>query len=836
MKEGEKQEKEGLMIGFISNGMVPTKWMMRINELGAGIPSGMFWKFCWYEGKDYKEKGGYAKARQKVVEQARNNNSKYLMFLDTDVFPPPDVITKLMSHNKPITCGIYYMKSSPAQPVIFKKMGSGPYWDFPVEELIEIDGSGLGCTLIDMDVFDKFEEKGLPFFDENWLHVKEDGSKVRVKVGEDHYFFIKAKELGYQTYCDTSILCDHLDTNTGVIFPGEEEVTKIRERVLKKKGQGQIIDKEKILFDLDPDKKTIVFYNATPSEFSGDELERRGVGGSEGDIINLAKIFAKQYNVIVFCNCPRQGIFDGVRYVHAENTEWMKKFKTDLFVASRNTHLLADVNFKEYFNVEKVCLWTHDLAESYVFDKLPKALPNIDRIFTLTKWHTDNIRARFRDITEDKWFNARNGVDVELYKDEVERNPFKLIYSSTPFRGLDVLLEVFPMIKSMVPQAELHIFSSMKVYGNHNMDEDKKFQELYEKAQKIEGITYHGTVTRRELAKHMKESAVLAYPNHYPETCCITAMEAVTAGTPIVSSNLAALPEIVPPGCGFLIDGDSHSEPYKKAFIEKVVELLKNKDIWYEMHNACKGHDFSWDTISKEWVKEFFPDDVNKFAKSVTEKPKLKMEKAVQTNRDNINTPEYWDRQYKFEDDKGIDQRSDPRRWNLLADKIKDGDTVLDYGCAKGEFLSFLKTKLPKSSFYGVDFSRYAIEQGMKRDSDLRLTNNIQGLGMEMRDHYFDVITSQHVIEHFDDPSQFIRDMRQLLVKDGTLMLVIPLNDDWIEHVTIWQISDVMDLLNKFDCTYQLHHRKLTIRKAANNKDYVEEIIAYIKFNSGDTK
>jgi len=894
-KMEEKQEKQGLMIGFITDGMVPAKWMMRMNELGSGTPSGIFWKYCWYEGRGYKQHGGYAKARQKVVDQARANNARWLFFVDTDVFPPQDAITRLMAHDKKIVTGIYYMKTHPPQPVIFQKLGDGPYWNFPVEELVEIEGAGLGCTLIDMEVFDEFERQGISFFDENWVHTKPDGSKVKVKVGEDHWFFMKAKELGFQPYCDTSVLCDHMEFANGAIFPGEEEVEKIRQKILKKKNRKDIIDKEKELFGLDHEKKTIVFYNATPAEFSGDELEKRGVGGSEGDIINLAKRFAKHFNVVVFCKCPRPGVYDGVHYVHYEQTEFMKKFKTDLFVSSRNTQLLADLDFKEYFNIDKVCLWTHDLAESYVFDKLPKALPNIDRIFTLTKWHRDNIRARFRDVPESKYFQARNGVDVDLYKGDIERNPYKLIYSSTPFRGLDVLLEVFPQIKKFVPEAELHVFSSMKVYNNKNIEEDKKWEHLYKKAKETDGVVYHGTVTRKELAKHMKSSAVLAYPNHYPETMCITAAEAVVAGTPIVTSNKAALPETIPKGCAILINGDAHTEEYKKEFVNAVVGILQNKALWEEMHNACKGYEipFSWEVISKEWVKEFFPEELDSYSKKLellhligdgnapvcvdfangedktvinnhivdtNEKVKKKKEckpcsinikepenkrvkiakekgwdeklvKYREDNNGNLNTQEYWDNQYKYENEKGLDQRTDKDRWDIMSKHIKDGDTILDYGCGLGEFLLYIDKKKPLSPLYGIDISPYALKVAEERLPRIRTTTSIEGLPHDLKKNYFDVISCQHVIEHFDNPEKLISVLSELLTKDGKLILVVPINDDeWIEHQKVWQVQDIVKLLDKFNCTYTIKHRKETIRRKQDGS-FVEEAIVIISFD-----
>jgi glycosyltransferase involved in cell wall biosynthesis/2-polyprenyl-3-methyl-5-hydroxy-6-metoxy-1,4-benzoquinol methylase len=817
-KMEKKQEKKGLFIGFITDGMILAKWMMRLNELSHGIPAGMYWRYVWYEGRGYKDDGGYARARQKVVDQARAQNAKWLFFIDSDVFPPPETITKLMSHGKQITTGIYYMKSSPAQPVIFKEMGDGPYWDFPLESLIEIGGAGLGCTLIDMDVFDAFDKAGLAYFQENWIHTKPDGNKVKVAVGEDHWFFIKSKELGFQPYCDTSILCDHIDPVTRAVFPGEEEVSKIRDRILTMKGRKDIVKKDKELYTVESKKKTIVFYNSNPAKFSGDELEKRGVGGAEGAIISLAKSLAKAFNVIVFCYCPEPGLYDGVKYLDIGDTDFMRKFTTDLLIVVRNTRVIPDL--KKAFNIDKLCLWTHDIPESPVYRDLPEAMQHIDKIIVLSDWQKNAIIKQFQNINfkDDIWFKTRNGVNTEYYQDTVQRNPFKMIYSSTPFRGLDVLLEVFPLIKNFVPQAELHIFSSMKVYGD-NTPEAEEWKALYDKASHMEGVTYHGTVTRKELAKEMKSSAVLAYPNHYPETFCITAIEAVTSGTPIVTSNLAALSEVVPKQCGILIEGEAHSEEYKKTFVDAVVAVLTHKDMWDMMHDACRGFDNSWEKVAKTWVSELLPEDFAEFSqKSEPNTPKSAVKR-------NINTPEYWDNQYRFETEKGIDQRSDPDRWKIISQYIKDQDRVLDFGCARGEFLQWLKSVRPNTTRIGIDFSKYATDFAKSVDPSL-------SVGTELGNwNNLDVITSQHVIEHLDNPETHIRELKSRLKTGGTLILILPINDDeWCEHMTILQITDVIDLLNKFDpCTYKIVQRKNSIRKKKDGA-FLEEAIFIVKF------
>ena len=147
--------------------------------------------------------------------------------------------------------------------------------------------------------------------------------------------------------------------------------------------------------------------------------------------------------------------------------------------------------------------------------------------------------------------------------------PPTLCYTSTPFRGLDRLLEAFARIRSAVPDARLEVFSSMAVYTPLQ----DPYQPLYEVARTSPGVTYHGSVAQPALAEALRRATMLAYPNTFAETSCIAVMEAMAAGCTVVTSDLGALPET---GAGFIdltppvADPHAHAE----AFADRVIRLL----------------------------------------------------------------------------------------------------------------------------------------------------------------------------------------------------------------------------------------------------------------------
>ena len=148
-----------------------------------------------------------------------------------------------------------------------------------------------------------------------------------------------------------------------------------------------------------------------------------------------------------------------------------------------------------------------------------------------------------------------------------------LVYTSTPFRGLDILVKTFPAIRQRVPNAKLRVFSSMKIYQMDDVDD--KFSNLYETCRNTPGIEYVGPVPQPQLARELKEATLLAYSNSFAETACVAMMEAMASGCMIVSSDLGALPETTA-GYAKLLKESPGSPEYEAAFIDTVVQSIED--------------------------------------------------------------------------------------------------------------------------------------------------------------------------------------------------------------------------------------------------------------------
>lgn len=135
--------------------------------------------------------------------------------------------------------------------------------------------------------------------------------------------------------------------------------------------------------------------------------------------------------------------------------------------------------------------------------------------------------------------NAITPIQPKLLDDDFDR-PIRLIYHTTPHRGLGILLPVFIELRKYF-NITLDLYSSFKLYGWP--DADRRFQPLFDLARQTEGVTVHEVVSNEQMRERLQEADIFAYPSVWSETSCLAGLEAISAGCIVVTPNLAALPE-----------------------------------------------------------------------------------------------------------------------------------------------------------------------------------------------------------------------------------------------------------------------------------------------------
>ncbi len=186
---------------------------------------------------------------------------------------------------------------------------------------------------------------------------------------------------------------------------------------------------------------------------------------------------------------------------------------------------------------------------------------------------------------------------IEKPKDKV-----RLMYFSTPHRGLELLYPAFDQLyKKYHDQIELNVFSSFDLYGWDARD--KPYEQLFENLKAHPGINYSKSVSNEVIREELKRSHILAYPSIWQETSCLVLIEAMCAGLICVHSSLAALPETAM-GCTYMYGYTEDTREHYSRFIQTLDEAIDDtlmgdtvSDDRVEFLNVT----YSWDYRKYEW-------------------------------------------------------------------------------------------------------------------------------------------------------------------------------------------------------------------------------------------
>lgn len=173
--------------------------------------------------------------------------------------------------------------------------------------------------------------------------------------------------------------------------------------------------------------------------------------------------------------------------------------------------------------------------------------------------HKNYILSTFRYHLSNKWKVLPNGCDSSQYEYNI-KVPGRVIYASSPDRGLHWLLQQWPKIRKSVPNANLKVFYRLNPWIDHFINvynsPNKGYPELGMRARYIKEalrrLSRHGveavdSVSRRQISKEMSEAMVLAYPCDtvfYTEGFSVTTLEACAAGVVPVITDVDALGQV----------------------------------------------------------------------------------------------------------------------------------------------------------------------------------------------------------------------------------------------------------------------------------------------------
>lgn len=270
-------------------------------------------------------------------------------------------------------------------------------------------------------------------------------------------------------------------------------------------------------------------------------------------------------------------------------------------------NLIGSVCHSDLIQKDKInIVWQHLSYDQpnvqYMRDR--KFVDSVDYFIYVSNWQYNKFREHFQ-IPEYKSFVIKNATGPITSLKNINGR-IRLMYSSTPWRGLAILVKAVELLNLKRDDFTVNVYSSTKIYGSKFEELEKsKFDALFERCENTRNINYKGYATNQEIKDALANNHIYAYPSIFEETSCLSVIEAMTAGNIVVTTNYGALPET----CGefaTMIEFDSSVNNLIERYADTLNSVIDNyKEGVYEedirMQIEYYNKYYSWNTRITEW-------------------------------------------------------------------------------------------------------------------------------------------------------------------------------------------------------------------------------------------
>jgi glycosyltransferase involved in cell wall biosynthesis len=200
-------------------------------------------------------------------------------------------------------------------------------------------------------------------------------------------------------------------------------------------------------------------------------------------------------------------------------------------------------------------------------------------------------------------YNAIEPIPVHEKPDPKDK--LRLIYFSTPHRGLDLLYAAYNQLAQEHENIHLDVYSSFELYGWKQRD--NQYKELFDLLKAHPKITHHRSVPNDKIREALTKAHIFAYPSIWQETSCLCLIEALSAGLYCVHPALGALKETSIGLTQMYPFTDDVKQHVNKFYVElKKAILIHEQNYKYVKRNtqttkAVADFKFDWNQRKYEW-------------------------------------------------------------------------------------------------------------------------------------------------------------------------------------------------------------------------------------------
>lgn len=448
-------------------------------------------------------------------------------------------------------------------------------------------------------------ERVIPFFKQRIIdsELGPPGCGIKDWVGEDFTFCWLTRHCGGTIRGFFTKTLGHEVANIRIFYPEDAPVVKngltlehqlpiTNKSLVEKLNEvvGEPENKNKI-YEVEikkaPTKPEIVYFcGYSRVTFAPDA---NALGGSEQAVVGLCRNWAEMgYDVTVYGNV-KEGIYDEVKYLNVTKFDLTKEYQTLILWRGFGLQILPIIKAKHLY------VDLHDPTDPRMLP--PEHLDKIETIFVKSNWHKTN----WPYIPDSKFTVISNGLNTELYgriaEEKILREPFRVCYTSCYTRGLlNTLKHVWPLVRKIVPHAELHV-----CYGD-DLITDQELKNQIREAMKQDGVIDHGRLTGEDVARLRASSEMHLYLCTAPaaETDCLSIRESIYAGCVPITFDEGVFKErrvLKLPGTHHK---DDRSYQLTAVLVAKL--MTENRDL-LQKYRELAVEEQNWHDVASQWLK-----------------------------------------------------------------------------------------------------------------------------------------------------------------------------------------------------------------------------------------
>lgn len=281
-------------------------------------------------------------------------------------------------------------------------------------------------------------------------------------------------------------------------------------------------------------KRLLIYDLACPNPYDWSTLFSRPQGGTESTVTRVAEGLALNRKVSVtvaqHCRFTSATSPNEVKYVRIEPKLFKNKY--DVIVSLRDTNPLALL--KPHYPNAISYLWAHDLSHTWLTEGIKHVTDTKSELIAVSDFHKTNLTEAIKAISPEvpkvhRLYNPVSTTQVDMVNKPI--NPNKLVFLSSPHKGLDITIYLFECALRINPQFKLYVFNPGYLNVNYKTHPN---------------VIFMPPTPQHLVLEFIQDSLCVFYPNTvFPETFGLVFSEANAVGVPVLAHRFGAASEIL---------------------------------------------------------------------------------------------------------------------------------------------------------------------------------------------------------------------------------------------------------------------------------------------------